>query len=35
MHCTGAVDTEAGKSAQFSVPGVGLNSTWRSAPPTA
>jgi hypothetical protein len=22
MHCTGAVDTEAGKSAQFSVPGV-------------
>ena len=35
MHCTGAVETEAGKSAQLSVPGVGLNSTWRSAPPTA
>ena len=31
---TGAVDTDAGKSAQLSVPGVGSNSQWRNAPPT-
>src|SRR5262249_58120962 len=30
---TGAVDTDAGKFAQLNVPGVGSNSTWRSAPP--
>ena len=29
----GAVETEAGKLAQLKVPGVGSNSTWRSAPP--
>ena len=31
----GAVETEPGKFAQLNVPGVGLKSMWRSAPPTA
>jgi len=33
MAWIGAVETEAGKLAQLKVPGVGSNSTWRSAPP--
>ena len=35
MDWVGAVETEAGKLAQLKVPGEGLKSMWRSAPPTA